>query len=109
VNEAFTRIDSPFHCDLYSLTNEQRLVHPDLTARLVAAVLEKRELAEGFQFRLDAEKVPVNAIGEWIELERKCCPFFGFQVEIEPEHGAIWLQLNGRTGVKEFIQAEFKL
>jgi hypothetical protein len=109
VNESFTRIESSFQCDLYSLTDEQRLVHADLTARLVAAVLEKRELAEGFAFRVDAEKVPLDAIGQWIELERKCCPFFGFRMEIEPERGAIWLQLNGRVGVKEFIRAELKL
>ena len=108
MNEAFTRIESPFHCDLHSFTSEQRLVHADLTARLVAAILEKRELAEGFAFRLDAEKAPPDVIGQWIELERKCCPFFGFRLDVEPERGAIWLQLNGRVGVKDFIRAELK-
>jgi hypothetical protein len=102
-------IESPFHCDLYALTSEQRLVHAELTARLVAGILEKRELAEGFAFRVDAEKVPPDAIGQWIELERKCCPFFGFRMDVEPERGAIWLQLNGRAGVKEFIRAELKV
>jgi len=101
--------ESPFHCDLNALTSEQRLVHADLTERLVAAILEKRELDEGFAFRVDAEKTPPDAIGQWIEMERKCCPFFGFRMDVQPERGAIWLQLSGRAGVKEFIRAELKV
>ncbi|MGI9167336.1 MAG: hypothetical protein ACR2G5_13325 [Pyrinomonadaceae bacterium] len=43
---------------------------------------------------------------EFIALERLCCPFFGFAVEVEREGGAVWLILTGREGVKPFIIAE---
>jgi hypothetical protein len=43
---------------------------------------------------------------QFIALERLCCPFFGFGIEVEPEGGAVWLSLTGREGVKPFIMAE---
>lgn len=43
---------------------------------------------------------------EFISLERLCCPFFGFALDVAPEGGALWLSLTGRDGVKPFIAAE---
>jgi hypothetical protein len=42
----------------------------------------------------------------WIDLERRCCPFLRFVVEIEPDHGPTWLRLTGGPGVKDFPRAE---
>jgi hypothetical protein len=46
---------------------------------------------------------------EWIELERKCCPFFGFEIRWTPKDEAVWLNLSGPEGVKDFILDEFGL
>src|SRR5437867_9356121 len=100
---------SPFRCDLHSLTKEERSHQAHLTARLVSAIVEKRELRDGFAFKLDLEKISLGAVGEWTELERKCCAFFGYRIDVEAERGATWLHLTGRPGVKEFIESEFKL
>ncbi|HKI03210.1 MAG TPA: hypothetical protein VKK31_14630 [Thermoanaerobaculia bacterium] len=43
---------------------------------------------------------------DFITKERLCCPFFGFALQVEPEGGALWLNLTGRQGVKPFIVAE---
>jgi len=43
---------------------------------------------------------------EFISLERLCCPFLRFSLEVEPEGGPIWLRLTGREGVKAFIREE---
>jgi hypothetical protein len=43
---------------------------------------------------------------EFISLERLCCPFLGFALEVEPESGPVWLRLTGREGVKAFVREE---
>ena len=48
-------------------------------------------------------------VAEFIELERRCCPFFRFELEVQDEGGAAWLRLTGRMGVKQFIAAELGL
>jgi hypothetical protein len=45
--------------------------------------------------------------GAWIALERQCCPFFDFQVEVHPGDSGYVMSLKGRAGVKEFIRADF--
>lgn len=77
------------------------------TAQLVfAAVTEVRELPNGYAFQLPKESEMLRKVGEFMALERLCCPFFGFTLEVEREGGAVWLHVTGRDGVKPFIQAE---
>ena len=42
-------------------------------------------------------------IAEFIALERACCPFFNFQLEIVEENGPTWWRVTGREVVKEFL------
>jgi hypothetical protein len=51
----------------------------------------------------------LTALAEWVRLERKCCPFFTFAIEVEGVTGATWLTLSGPPGVKEFIRLELGL
>lgn len=37
-------------------------------------------------------------------LERLCCPFLRFLVEVEPNSGPLWMRLTGREGAKEFLR-----
>jgi hypothetical protein len=70
-------------------------------------VQEIRELPEGYAFRLDLDRAALPEIAEWIALERRCCPFLAFSLEIEPRGGAAWLGLSGGAGVKEVLRAGF--
>jgi hypothetical protein len=45
-------------------------------------------------------------LAEWIDQERRCCPFFDIDLRVEHDGGALWLRLTGRPGTKEFIRAE---
>jgi hypothetical protein len=38
------------------------------------AILEKRELPNGYAFRIDASRLANSQLVEWIELEKRCCP-----------------------------------
>jgi hypothetical protein len=68
------------------------------------SVEEIRELANGYAFRLKETGKTLGTAAAFIELERLCCPFFGFVLEVTDD--GIWLTLNGRDGVKPFILAE---
>lgn len=43
---------------------------------------------------------------EWIDGERRCCPFFDIELRIEREGGALRMRLTGRTGTKDFLRAD---
>ncbi len=100
-------MESPFVCDIASLTAEQRTRHGALAKQLRPAVLEFKELPDGYAARLPPEPEMVRLAAEFITLERLCCPCFTLGMEIERERGPLWLKVTGRDGVKPFIRAEF--
>ena len=97
---------SPLACDLTAIEPTQRAAHETLATHLVKeAVLEKRELPDGFAFRFAAEQYA--EITAFIANERLCCPFFHFALDVMPDRGPIWLRLTGHEGVKALLTAEF--
>ena len=101
------RAETPFACNLKAINVEQRKQYDRLSKALFGAVEERRELQDGFAFRL-ANSVSLPDAAAWADLESKCCPFFDFQLERGREQGALWLRLTGRPGVKQFIRDEFR-
>jgi hypothetical protein len=99
--------ESPIACNLKALDSEQRRRHQSLTAQLRAAVQESRELPDGYSFRLPSDEATIQRTAEWITLERRCCPFLAFGLEVDRENGPLWLSLTGREGVKPFLKLEF--
>jgi hypothetical protein len=85
---------------------ERRTEHLSTIEAVFRSVDEMRELSNGYAFRLKSAPLILKTAAEFIELERLCCPFFGFVLEVLGEGGEIWLTLNGRDGVKPFILAE---
>lgn len=96
----------PFACNTKALSPAERLRHTDNTRRLKTAVVETQEKENGLRFRVTDERVDLTAIAEWVRLERRCCPFFTFNIEVEGDRGATWLTLSGPPGVKKFIRLE---
>ncbi len=43
---------------------------------------------------------------EFITAERECCPFFRFELIVEPDDGPVWLRLRGSDEVKAFVFGE---
>ena len=101
-----TEKETPFACDMTAIASDQRDGHVATIKSLFSAVAEVTELPSGYAFRLPNDSETLHKTAEFIALEKLCCPFFGFTVEVEPEGGAIWLGLTGRDGVKPFILAE---
>jgi hypothetical protein len=106
MNDANAEQHSPFACDMSAIEPDKRGEHMTTISELFRAVLESRELSSGYAFRLPNDADSLLMAAKFIALEKLCCPFFGFALEIEPEGGAVWLSLTGRDGVKPFILAE---
>jgi hypothetical protein len=97
-------LQAPIVCDLTALTPTERARRVTLAKKVHAAVTDRRELPDGYTFRLDEQKVIVAEMHDWIGLEGKCCPFLRFA--LIREGGQMWLNLTGGTGVKDFLKVE---
>lgn len=96
-----------FACNLKALSTTERARYQEVTKALIAATQEKRELPNGYGLRLPAASLLTAA--EWVSLERRCCPFFTFELEQARDEGPLWLRITGAEGVKAFIRSEFQL
>lgn len=105
-SKAHVEQQSPFACVMEAIEPDKRQQHIATAEYLFRSVNEIRELPNGYAFRLPNQSEILLKVAEFVSLERLCCPFFGFTLEIEPEGGPVWLELTGREGVKPFIRAE---
>jgi hypothetical protein len=72
--------ESPIACNMSALDREQRRRHQSLTEQLHAATQERRELPDGYSFRLPSDEATIQLTAEWVTLERRCCPFIAFGI-----------------------------
>ena len=63
-------------------------------------------MSNGYEFRLADSPLLLSQLAEFVSLEKLCCPFLNFAIEVEAEGGPVWLCLTGRDGVKAFIREE---
>jgi hypothetical protein len=78
----------------------------ELASGLFAAVEEIAELPDGYEYRFATDE-HLPALLEFIAAERRCCPFFTFEIAFEPHAGPLWLRLRGSPRVKAFIAEAF--
>ena len=88
------------------LSPQQREEHLATSRELFSKVQALEEVAKGYRFRLAGDANVIVKAAEFISLEKLCCPFLNFALEIEADGGPVWLRLTGREGVKEFIREE---
>ena len=98
--------ESPLACDMTAIAQEQRDAHMATIESLFRSVRSQRELPNGYAFELPNESEVLLTAARFVALERLCCPFFGFGIEVEREGGSVWLSLTGHEGVKPFSRAE---
>lgn len=85
---------------------EQRGEHLATIEKVFGSVITQLELPNGYGFMLPNESDVVLTVAQFIALERLCCPFLGFSVEVVRDGGPIFLSLTGIEGIKPFIMAE---
>ena len=99
---------APLACDLKAFQPEERKHWRQLLDQLTAAVVEVRELSNGYALDINTRRMSVVEVAQWADLERKCCPFFNFQLDLHGDDGTLWLGLAGLEGVKDFIMLDFR-
>lgn len=95
-----------FACDLFALTDAERENHMAMSTALFGSMVEACELEHGYAMRLPDAPDTLAKLADFIALDRKCCPFFHFRVDVEPHSGPIWLTITGADGIKQPLQAE---
>ena len=99
--------DSPFVCDRLALSPAERTRHfNELGPALLALKRDMRALPDGYEFKFPSDAKTFAMLSEWIEQERRCCPFFDLDLRVEREGGGVWMRITGRPGTKAFIQAD---
>jgi hypothetical protein len=97
---------TPFACDMSALSPEQRESHSQLKYLLGTALRAVHELSNGYDFEFHSHPAVYNMLTKITPLEHECCPFFSISIGVE-QAGALFWQLTGREGVKQFIRMEF--
>lgn len=90
-----------------TLEGQEQAVRRDEVADIFLQVEQISELADGYAFRFPGGAMWAGRLVEFIIAERSCCPFFTFDLVFEAGEDAIWLQLRGGEGVRDFIKSEF--
>lgn len=88
-------------CKLDEAQKEDR--RPKLEKLFGNFLQDRRETEAGWAFRFPADGEAFERIVQFVDAERKCCPFFRFDVTVEPDQGPIWLEVSGDERVKHFI------
>ena len=102
----WSKVQSPIACDMSVLSPAQRSAHLATSRELFSKVQAIDEVAEGYEFRFGDEPEMVLKIAEFVALEKLCCPFLNFAINVEAEGGPVTLRLTGREGVKAFVREE---
>jgi hypothetical protein len=87
-----------------ALSAEQRARRRALLDRLRPQAQALQETPDGYALRLPADPGVVSEAAEFAALERRCCPFFRFILEMEAEGGPAWLRITGPEGAKDFLR-----
>jgi hypothetical protein len=92
--------ETPIACNL---TGEALAERGDDVRALFQEVEQVRELTDGYAFRFAGSDALASRLLEFTLAERRCCPFFTFELAFEPNDGPIWLRLRGSANIKEFV------
>jgi hypothetical protein len=97
--------DQPIACVPSALTpDQQEYWVKEIAPKLYKAVEEIQELPNGWAWRLPTTPEMLMLVTEDLNMERLCCPFVNYTLEIEPNLGPFWLRMTGGEGVKEFLR-----
>ncbi|MCU1266757.1 MAG: hypothetical protein JWM21_3075 [Acidobacteria bacterium] len=96
----------PIACSLTAPELQER--RRKVLRKVSAAVLEVKDLEDGYAYRFPSAENWINELANLVTLERQCCPFLTFNVRVEASAGPVWLELSGPKGTKTFLDSLFE-
>jgi hypothetical protein len=98
-----TMNEIPIACSLTSTELDQRR---EVLTALRARCTGVEPVENGLRLLFEAAPGVLADIARVIDLERQCCRFLRFQLEVLPDGGPIALELTGPEGTADFLGAE---
>jgi hypothetical protein len=92
-------------CRLDLLSTTERRREQELLGLARQRLGAARETAAGYRFAVPPDWL--GEAGELLGLERRCCPFLAFTLEIAADQGEVTLHIHGGAGVKTFVAQTF--
>lgn len=89
-----------------ALSAEERRRSALLREHLAETRLSTTETSDGYVFAQRPDPAVFLNAAEWVSLERRCCPFFSFELRWAAGEGTIQLRVSGPEGVKDFLRQE---
>jgi len=91
----------PIVCTLDAAALQAR--REGLLSELLRRAIAHHETEQGHRLEFSASDGILAMIARAVDAERRCCRFLRFRVTVEPDGGAIFLDLTGPPGTREFV------
>jgi len=95
----------PLVCIPGAIPNRPR--YNELRQKLTVAIAARHDTENGKSWDFSEEQISISETAEWIEMERRCCPFLTFRLETKDESGHR-LTMTGPEGTADFLSIEFE-
>jgi hypothetical protein len=93
-------------CNANAFTPEQRARYGELKRGLLPRASSILDVPNGLEMTHDADTQTILELAEFATLERLCCPFLTFNLEIAPNDAGSKLTLTGPDGTSSFLRHE---
>ena len=94
---------TPDERECCSLSEQARTLRSaELAVGLMGRVREVRELPEGYALRFDSTPEARGELEEFVEFERRCCAFLGFEIRTQGDE--LWLSVTGSPSARKQIR-----
>jgi hypothetical protein len=103
---AITSVDAntPIACDLTVFSISERIKHVALAKSLLGKATQVIEHRDGFTFVFEQSPVLEMKIADWASKEKRCCPFFSFELSKTNTPLSLRLRVSGPNGAKEILR-----
>jgi hypothetical protein len=99
---------NPIACNLSNLDDAARSREQELLVRFRTILTEATRSGDHYRFTLPSDRATLADLGEFMALERLCCPFLRFQLSVDASDRAT-LEIDGPEGTGEFLERILEL
>jgi hypothetical protein len=100
--------DTPIACDLTVFSYSERIKHLVLAKSLLGKARQVIEHKDGFTFVFQQSSHLETKITDWVSKEKRCCPFFSFELSRANTPPSLSLCISGPNGAKEILRPGLK-
>ncbi len=98
-------ISAPVACDMTVFDPNEREAHAALLKKLLSRALTREVRGTRRALKLPYERELFVDAAIWIADESRCCPFFGFELRVEPANDFFWLEIDAPAEAQGIIDA----